>query len=155
MRKIITLFVMLTLMASSSAFAFYYDAQCMVPEGKLKKCSLDFSKKGMMIVTYKGMEYQGLNREIRGKSISNISMSQKKNFRKGATIGTIAALGPIGGLMLLWKKKMSVYGIEYGNGAKGSDSIVVAVKNKDGYSVNNYLQQISGKEIDYGMAMKK
>ncbi len=151
MKRLIAALIVGSFFFTHSAFAFYYKAECLVPQGKFKKCFLDFSKKGSLKINFKNLEFQGLNREIRGKDIQNISLGEKAKRRWAAVGGAIYALGPLGALFLLWKKKMALFGVEYRDG-KDSESIMFGVKKKEGFPVSDYLQSISGQTVDYGVA---
>ena len=143
MKKVIAIAVLLSLLSETSAEAFYYDAKCMIPEGKLKTCNMDFSKSDSVRIQYKDFQYQGLNREIRGKDIRHISVGEKAKLRWGVAGAAVYALGPLGALTLFWKKKMAMFGLEYRDG-NGTDSVLFAVKKKLGFQVSQQLERLSG-----------
>jgi hypothetical protein len=120
----------------------------MVPEGKLKKCNLDFSKRDSIRIQYKDFQYQGLNREIRGKEILHISVGEKAKLRWGVAGAAVYALGPLGALTLLWKKKMAMFGLEFKEG-KDTESILFGVKKKMGFQVSQQLEKLSGQTPDF------
>ena|SRR3990167_2899768 len=155
MKKIIILFCLAITCLAQNAHAFYYDAKCLNPEGKLKKCFIDFSKSDHLSVRYKDLEYQNLNREIAGKKITNIAGNSKSKFRVGATIGTTAYFGPMGALMLLWKKKMITFGVEFKTTHHESETVIFSVKKKQGYAVASQLQSISDKTVNFQAFTKK
>ncbi len=142
MKKIIALAVLVSVLSAASAQAFYYDAKCMVPEGKLKTCHLDFSKHDAVRIQFKDFQYQGLNREIPGKDIMHISVGEKAKLRWGVAAGAVYLFGPLGAFSLFWKKKMAMFGLEYKDG-KETQSILFGVKKKIGFQVSQQLEQMS------------
>lgn len=155
MKKIVTVLVLLSVGFAHNAQAFYYKAKCLSPQGKLKACFVDFSKKDTVSIQYKELEYSNLNREINGKNIVNISGSEKKQLRIASSVGSTLAFGPVGAAMLLWKKKMPMFGVEFKTGKNQTETIVFGVPKKQGYTVANYLHNISNKNVDFGMMAKK
>lgn len=155
MKKLTTIAVLISVLSATSAQAFYYDAKCMVPEGKLKTCHLDFSKRDAVKIQYKDFQYQGLNREIQGKDIRHIAVGEKSKLRWGVGAAAVYAFGPLGALSLLWKKKMAMFGVEYKDG-KGTESILFGVKKKLGFQVSQQLEDLSGQspEFDAGAGKK-
>ncbi len=148
MKKITVIAVLLTLLSATSSQAFYYDAKCMIPEGKFKSCSLDFSKRESFRIQFKDFQYQGLNREILGKNITHITVDEKAKLRWGVAAGAVYALGPLGALTLFWKKKIEMFGLEYREG-KEAQSVLFSVKKKLGFQVAQQLEQLSGQKPDF------
>ncbi len=154
MKTLIAVSLILTLlMGPVAAHAFYYEGKCIVPQGKLKKCYLDFSKQESLKISYKDLEYQNLNREIQGKKIQHIAMAEKAQRRWAVVGGGIYALGPLGALFLLWKKKSTIFSLEYGTG-KNTESILIGVNKKLGFTVFNQLEELSGKKVDGEMGKR-
>ena len=148
MKKIITLAVLASLVSATTAQAFYYDAKCMVPEGKLKTCHLDFSKHDAVRIQYKDFQYQGLNQEIQGKDITHISVGEKAKLRWGVAAGAVYLFGPLGAFSLFWKKKMAMFGLEYKDG-KSTQSVLFGVKKKIGFQISQQLEQMSDQRPDF------
>lgn len=132
-----------------AAQAFYYEGKCVVPQGKFKKCYLDFSSQETLRVRYKDFEYQNLNREIQGREIQHVAMGEQAKHRWEVIGPGIYALGPFGALFLLWKKKTALFSVEYGKGKK-ANSLLFGVKKKQGGEVAAQFQRISEKGIDFG-----
>lgn len=148
MKKIIAASLVLALLTSPiAAHAFFYEAKCLVPTGKFKKCHLDFSKKDSFKITYNDFEYSSLNRVITGKSVQHIAMGEKAQ-RRWATFGVATwALGPLGALFILWKKKSAIFSLEYRQGKEG-EAVMFGVKKKLGPQIMNELHNLSGKKVD-------
>lgn len=151
MRKFIAFFLTLSITSFPLlSQAFYYEGKCWTPQGKFKKCFLDFGQSEALKITYKDFEYQGLNREITGKSVQHLAMGEKAKHRWEAIGPGIYALGPFGALFLLWKKKMALFSLEYQVGKK-NESFLFSVGKKQGPAILSELQRLSGKTVDFAM----
>lgn len=152
-RTIATSLVLALLSTPVAARAFYYEAKCLVPSGKFKKCHLDLSSEGALKITHQDFEYSSLNEVITGKSIQHIAMGEKAQ-RRWATFGVATwALGPLGALFLLWKKKSAIFSLEFRKG-KEKTAIMFGVKKKMGSKIRNELENLSGKKVDGYIAGK-
>ncbi|MCB1215058.1 MAG: hypothetical protein KDK66_06225 [Deltaproteobacteria bacterium] len=148
MKKLLCTLLFVSLVWAPSAHAFFYKAKCLVPEGKFKTCTLDFSKRNTLKIRYKKLDYQGLNKEIPGAGIQHIAIGEQAK-RRWATVGVgIYALGPIGALFLLWKKKMAIFSVEYGS-SKSPEAVLFGVPKKQGATIGNMLESISKVKVDY------
>lgn len=148
MKKLSLFLLVITLLWTAEARAFFYKARCLVPEGKFKKCTLDFSQRNRLRIRYKKLDYQGLNRDISGKKIQHIAIGEQAKRRWAAVGGAIYALGPIGALFLLWKKKMAIFSVEYGS-RRNPEAVMFGVPKKKGISIGNMLESMSAVKVDY------
>ncbi|MBL8638696.1 MAG: hypothetical protein JNN09_09490, partial [Alphaproteobacteria bacterium] len=53
MKQLMAVLIVCTFLSASTAQAFYYEGKCLVPQGKFKKCFLDFSKQDSFKITHK------------------------------------------------------------------------------------------------------
>ena len=140
MKKLISAVLSISLLLGPlAAHASSYEGKCIIPQGKFKKCYLDFSKQGWLKIQYKDFEYHGLNLDIPGKDILGIETGEKAKHRWAVVGGAIYALGPLGALFLLWKKKEVMFSLEYRNG-KSKESTL--------FSVTKKLGSVIGQELD-------
>ncbi|MBF0492890.1 MAG: hypothetical protein HQM15_08930 [Deltaproteobacteria bacterium] len=150
MKKIISALIIVSLFMCSSAQAFFYEAKCLVPEGKFKKCNLDFSREGMLGISFNDFKYGSLNTSFKGSAIKHIAMGEKAERRWVASGISVVAFGPVGALLLLWKKKSALFSIEYKDGKSGK-AVLFGVNKKLALNLSTQLKTLSGKELNYEM----